>query len=152
MIITFYKTKRNILKTIPKNDSIFCFNMESNNATANKIWQSQFSLKTLKQVQEAFEKLGAVEEPKFIELIQNILSANKNNNNNNNNTNKENTDDIIEDTTPRSFDDEDLRNLFLMIDADSNGTVTWKEFSNYLFLSEKLTNPNIQDENFFQTP
>ena len=119
--------------------------MESNNATANKIWQSQFSLKTLKQVQEAFEKLGAVEEPKFIELIQNILSANKKNNNNN--TNKENTDDIIEDTTPRSFDDEDLRNLFLMIDADSNGTVTWKEFSNYLFLSEKLTNPNIQDEN-----
>ena len=80
--------------------------MESNNATANKIWQSQFSLKTLKQVQEAFEKLGAVEEPKFIELIQNILSANKNNNNNN--TNKENTDDIIEDTTPRSFDDEDF--------------------------------------------
>ena len=49
--------------------------MESNNATANKIWQSQFSLKTLKQVQEAFEKLGAVEEPKFIELIQNIIQC-----------------------------------------------------------------------------
>jgi len=119
-----------------------------NNATANKMWQSQFSLKKLLQIQEEFEAIGALQEPKFIEIVKRVLS-------------RTSTDAVIssDDTTAAlevegndtsstiCFDDEDLSHLFLMIDANSSGTITWREFSTYLFLSEKLTNPNVQVEN-----
>ena len=120
----------------------------NNNPTANKIWQSQFSLKKLQQIQKEFETIGALEEPKFIEIMKRVLSSTREDAV----TSSDDTETALEvggngASCTKFFDDEDLSHLFLMIDADSSGTITWKEFSSYLFLSEKLTNPNVQDEN-----
>ena len=77
--------------------------------TANKHWQLQFSLAAIQKVQEEFEKVDAVDETKFIQIIRQILTKVKPNKTNSfGNRIDITTDgsDVHSDSAP--FDDDDL--------------------------------------------
>ena len=114
--------------------------------TADKHWQLQFSLAAIQKVKEEFEKVDAVDETKFIQIVRQILTnikPNKTTPCGNHIDITTDGSDVHSDSAP--FDDDDLGHLFLMIDADSSGTITFKQFSSYLFLSEKAQNPRMQE-------
>ena len=116
--------------------------------TADKHWQLQFSLAAIQKVKEEFEKLDAVDEAKFIQVTKRILRTVKPNKSISLRNQTEITTDPDAQHDVAFFDDEDLGHLFLMIDADSSGTITFKQFSSYLFLSEKAANPSVQENHF----
>ena len=122
--------------------------------TANKHWQLQFSLAAIQKVQEEFEKVDAVDETKFIQIIRQILTKVKPNKTNSFGNRIDITTDGSDAPDSAPFDDDDLGHLFLMIDA-SSGTITFKQFSSYLFLSEKVRTHGCRrtiHAKFFQKP
>lgn len=53
----------------------------------------------------------------------------------------------FKDVIGKEMSDKEFKQLFMKIDADSNGTVEWNEFMNYMLL-EKQTLSNMKTEHF----
>jgi WD40 repeat protein len=94
--------------------------------TKAKLWEQRFSLLDLLELKARFEEVGAVKEPEFVELINHALS-------------NEAEDYGVKVSL------EEIQRFFLMIDADASGSVSWAEFSNYLFLPNSSGAPGKEE-------
>ena len=79
-----------------------------------KLWAERFTLRDLEALKHKFESIGELSEPAFVDFIMKSLR------------------DKI--GTPLECTIEDAESFFLMVDANSSGTVNWEQFSSYLFL------------------
>jgi WD40 repeat protein/putative methionine-R-sulfoxide reductase with GAF domain len=99
-----------------------------------KLWAERFTLRDLEALKHKFESLGELREPDFVEFIMKSLREKVG--------------------TPLECKIEDAESFFLMVDANSSGTVNWDEFSSYLFLpptsyAKTATKGNEHEKNIF---